>query len=245
MNRIILLLISAIFMAFFCDDAAAKPKPNMEACRGSNRLLLQFKVITRNTKIGASKLSGFPRTQHFSAGYDQEIIGDCAPLLFAYNETNYYFPKSTVVTYESGPPNREPKLTFSKNQSLKDVLAIDSNENHPSGIEGRFIMATNVVTSWTPGTSTGKYLGLWREGATSKVYAFSKQSNGRFTVPKLIFKSSLPLRSIAYFPFSHSGSGRIHLVQELGKGRVRLFSLDWDYSKYPCKRGEYCGMFPY
>lgn len=101
-------------------------------------------------------------------------------------------------------------------------------------------MAHRVGFRRDEGVLKTDYVGLWRDDRRSAVRAFSSLPDGGFTAPVPVLTSSLPLRSVTYFPAPDTPSGRLGLVQEGPRGETRLISLDWSHpglSASSCRRG--------
>lgn len=107
--------------------------------------------------------------------------------------------------------------------------AMTSEISAPSGVGGVFAGAARVGgRRHADGGLEEHYLGLWRDSGSSVIAAFSKSATGAYTAPLRVLTSTLPLRSLSYFPSPDSPSGRIGLVQETADG-PHLLSLDWHH----------------
>ena len=73
----------------------------------------------------------------------------------------------------------------------------------------------------------GDFVGVWKVGKRWLVQSFSQRNDRTFTQPRQVFASSLPLRSVMYFPGPDTPSGRLEVVQEQPNGAVRLLAFDW------------------
>jgi hypothetical protein len=73
----------------------------------------------------------------------------------------------------------------------------------------------------------GDFVGVWKIGGSWRVQSFSQRDDRTFTQPRAVFASSLPIRSVMYFPGPDTPSGRLEVIQEQPNGTVRTLAFDW------------------
>lgn len=73
----------------------------------------------------------------------------------------------------------------------------------------------------------GDFVGLWQVGGKWLVQSFSMLADESFTAPRPVLTSSLPLRSVRYFPAPDTPSGRLEVLQEQPNGSVRSLAFSW------------------
>jgi hypothetical protein len=100
---------------------------------------------------------------------------------------------------------------------------LESKNPHPQWSAGTFVMAAHV--GGRAGAEGTYYVGLWRGQGRYTVAGFWSREGG-FSVPRKLLDSTLPLRSVAYFPAPDSNSGSLFLVQDMG-GVLRLSRYFW------------------
>ena len=107
----------------------------------------------------------------------------------------------------------------------------DQVDGAPPVLPGaQFVMAAYVGGRRDGDRVTSNYLGLWQRGLESVVATFSRTDGRAAGKVEPLFRSSLPLTSIAYFPSVDTETGRIGLVQQVDAGVVRLIGFDWDHT---------------
>jgi hypothetical protein len=113
----------------------------------------------------------------------------------------------------------------------RDASAFEDEYDRRTAIERRSprfagtpLLSSDRVNSRRIG---GDYVGVWKVGRRWLVQSFSQLDDRTFTQPREVFASSLPLRSVMYFPGPDTPSGRLEVVQEQPNGAVRLLAFDW------------------
>lgn len=150
------------------------------------------------------------------------LDGTCAGRLQAFRMADLYLSETLALRLgEDG----QPHPSSDDATGYRALFAIGAGQPHPTAPRGDFVMATSVQAGAT-GDGAGEFVGLWRQGAVSTLYAFSRDAGGRFGAARPLLDSRLPLRSVSYFPGPDSPSGRLGLVQEAA-GEIRLISIDW------------------
>ena len=91
-------------------------------------------------------------------------------------------------------------------------------------LEGTPLLSSDRVNSRRVG---GDYVGIWKVRKRWLVQSFSLLADGTFTQPRAILSSSLPLRSVMYFPGPDSPSGRLEVIQAQPNGSVFMLGFDW------------------
>lgn len=71
------------------------------------------------------------------------------------------------------------------------------------------------------------FVGVWHVGGKWLVQSFSQLEDRSFTEPRTVLTSSLPVRSVMYFPAPDTQSGRLEVVQEQPNGRARTLAFEW------------------
>ncbi|MGH8076118.1 MAG: hypothetical protein ACREPE_02170 [Lysobacter sp.] len=143
-----------------------------------------------------------------------------------------YFSGPTVLELVDGSRFADASMASPNDENVVAIAAVDP---HPQNVAGTFVMAARV-NSFGPTSAGGNFVGLWRDDVGVRLYAFTRDNAGAFSDPKLVLSSTLPLRSVSYFPAPDSPSGRLGLVQEAGD-EIRLLSLDWYHPQvYPPRR---------
>jgi hypothetical protein len=105
--------------------------------------------------------------------------------------------------------------------------AIAAGDDHPAWDKGEFVMATRVdIRRTSDGAVTESFIGVWKGRKASTVGVFRKAPNGSFSSPSALLVSSLPIRSVSYFPSPDAPSGRIGITQEAPES-VRLVNASW------------------
>lgn len=156
------------------------------------------------------------------------VTGPCVGLAQSYGATG-------IVTFSNGAAvtlNGSPRISDGRNGEafFAKYKAISADDQHPAYENLAFVMATAVSKRFAPDGKViaDNYAGIWRKGDMSVVASFSKSSDGSFTEPRVLLKSSLPLKSITYFPNPDSPAGSLGLIQERGK-KITLISLHWSH----------------
>jgi hypothetical protein len=109
-------------------------------------------------------------------------------------------------------------------------FVLKPGEKHPAWDKGEFVMATRVDTRRSSdGAVTDSFIGVWkgRRGA-STVGVFRREPDGSFSAPSVLLTSSLPIRSVSYFPSPDTPSGRVGVTQEAREG-LRLVNASWSH----------------
>jgi hypothetical protein len=75
----------------------------------------------------------------------------------------------------------------------------------------------------------GDFVGLWRVGQRWQVMSFSQRADRSFTVPRSLLTSSLPIRSLLYFPAPDTPTGRLELIQDQPNGEPRGLAFHWSH----------------
>ncbi len=91
-------------------------------------------------------------------------------------------------------------------------------------VAGMDLLSSDRVNSRSVG---GDFVGVWRVGGKWLVQSFSQLEDRSFTAPRPILTSSLPVRSVMYFPGPDTPSSRLEVVQEQPNGTVRSLAFNW------------------
>ena len=115
---------------------------------------------------------------------------------------------------------------------LKGRTAFDAEGLEPAQVPSirgmRLLDADNYEYYRVGSVLRTRYVGLWTNGRRWTVASFSPPSTGGKPVPPSpVFHSTLPLRSVTYFPGIHGGAGLLWVVQVTATGTVRTIGLNW------------------
>ncbi|MEH6419849.1 hypothetical protein [Pseudomonas sp. CGJS7] len=209
--------------AVAAGDSARKPQA--ADCSAASQALLKLRLTPGDTEGARSSLN-FAANEQLKLGDVSRLEGDCAQRLMAFRMADLYLSEQVALRLGD---DGQPRPSGDDAAGYRTLYAIDSKQAHPETIAGEFVMATRVESA-APGTQAGEFVGVWRGTSASKLYAFSRDAAGRFGAPRLLLDSTLPLRSVSYFPAPDSPSGRLGLVQQ-APGEIRLISVDWFHPK--------------
>lgn len=137
------------------------------------------------------------------------------PTAYVYKFGNIYLrdETGTLVTSFNSPT-----------ASFTDRLG--PSDRHPIWT-GEFLTASQV--NGDPDSKAGEYVGLWRQGSTWSVAAFSC-SDSSCTPPQELMTSSVPVLTVTYGnPAPDANIGTISLIQQVPNA-LRLVAVDWDHS---------------
>ena len=149
------------------------------------------------------------------------LSGRCTPLVQAAlldkigfsNGNVYQIEPEGIVPWQSlMPVFEQPKL---------DESAIPEFPN------AQFVQADDVGWHRTETGLAKRYVGLWRQAGSWLVADFKVLEGGKTIDVQPLLSSSLPLRSVSFFPAPDTPSGSLWLVQEEPSGNVRLIRLGW------------------
>lgn len=191
------------------------------ACSAGSPALRELRLIPGDGAGARDSLRWLVPGQ-LKLGDVSRLEGACAGRLQAFRMADVYL--SDAVALQLGEDG-QPHPSTDDAAGYRAVFAIGPGQPHPTAPPGEFVMATAVQAS-APGDRAGEFVGVWRQGSASKLYAFSRDAAGGFGAARPLLESSLPLRSVSYFPAPDSPSGRLGLVQEAA-GELRLISIDW------------------
>lgn len=149
--------------------------------------------------------------------------GPCAASVRAFVMDHVFLTNGRAFAVKAPDGGLAPLTGISMRES-----SLSPRDAHPRG-GGEFVMGYRMGYRRDDGALATNYLGLWRDEGRSVVRAFSSLPAGRFTDPVPVLTSTLPLRSVTYFPAPDTPSGRLGLVQEDPRGGTRLISLDWSH----------------
>lgn len=93
-------------------------------------------------------------------------------------------------------------------------------------LDGKPLLSSDRVNATSTG---GDYVGVWEISGKWVVQTFSWFRSGSFTTPRPILTSTLPIRSVSYFPDIDTPSGQLEIVQELRDGRTRALAFNWSH----------------
>ncbi len=153
------------------------------------------------------------------------LQGECAHGLQAFLMSDLYLSGGVALRLDG---NGQPQPSDEAAAGSSHLLAIKAGQPHPR-VPGKFLMAAQVNASG-PDTQAGDFVGLWALAGRWRVGAFSRDASGGFSAVRTLLESSLPLRSVSYFPASHAQAGRLALVQVAGE-EMRLISLYWSHPR--------------
>jgi hypothetical protein len=218
---------TALLAAGACTAFAAEVPP--ASAKGPSCATLEGRALAlRQTQAQPDLARG---TLQFAPGIAPNMIryvhtdilsGTCAGAVQAFRMGNVFLSDGQAVAVQS-----TGEFTPRAGVTLREG-AITAKQPHPRAA-GTFVMGFRVNAGRRDGSVGGDFVGLWREKDRSVVRAFSILPGGRPGAPVTILTSTLPLRSVTYFPAPDSQSGRLGLVQEAPSGEVRLIGLDWSH----------------
>ena len=87
----------------------------------------------------------------------------------------------------------------------------------------RFVDADDYIES------EGRYVGVWTDGSTWLVGSF--RLSPASTQIRPLFRSTVPLKSVSFFPSIDTPSGQLWLVQEGKPGDVRVITVGWTHER--------------
>jgi hypothetical protein len=220
-----LAIASALLIAQACTALpAARAQSGGQSCASAGPEALQLADAEPTAARQSLEFAPGSATGTLTVVGSRVVSGPCEAELRAFILDNLYLPGGRVLA-------RSPSgtgLVAQSGASIED-RALWADDPHPDVRDGQFVMAFQVNFRRDAAGLTTDYVGLWRTGARSVVQAFSKLPDGRFTEPRPVLTSRLPLRSVTYFPAPDSRSGRLGLVQDGPAGETRLISLDWSH----------------
>lgn len=130
----------------------------------------------------------------------------------------------TVLEASSGP---EFGYRISDSLGFSDSYDTRNEAERKLPLIGSYpLLASARVNAKTKG---GDFIGVWKIDGRWAVQAFSQKSDGTFTKPESVFTSSLPIRSVEYFPAPDSPSGSLFVVQEQPDGQARAIQFFWSH----------------
>jgi hypothetical protein len=87
----------------------------------------------------------------------------------------------------------------------------------------RFVDADDYIES------EGRYVGVWTDSSTWLVGSF--RVSPASTQVRPLFRSTVPLKSVSFFPSIDTPSGQLWLVQEGKPGDVRVITVGWTHER--------------
>jgi len=166
------------------------------------------------------------KDSHALAGRSLRLTGACANDVSGYN-----LGEAVLATGEG--------FTFSLSYEIKSseiakkVTMPDAVKEAPEIFDGgRFVMATKVQAVRISDDLYFDYLGLWSSSGTSVVASFRTSEKGGATMPRVLFRSSAPIKSISFFPSPDSPAGTISLAQIVDPESVQLSTYRWNHEAW-------------
>lgn len=81
------------------------------------------------------------------------------------------------------------------------------------------------------GAGEHRFVGLWNDGGRWTVATFTTRNVRDGGKPRELFHSSLPLRSLVFFPSVDTPAGQIWIVQEGPAKEVRVIAVHWRHER--------------
>lgn len=192
--------------------AALPPQACVESTDRLASLTLQpaDPAVTKASIRWTDRASAGPGT--LARAYD--LTGDCASAVAGFVMSVGALETGESFAISSDALTRPEKPAW-------PLIEPDPIEGDPPSLPGgRFVMATAV-------NGSRDYLGLWQTDEGSVVATFVRRDGATVGKVEPLFRSSLPLTSIAYFPAPDTQAGLIGVVQQAGGGVTRLIDYDW------------------
>lgn len=149
------------------------------------------------------------------------LSGRCTPFVqaakmgligFSNGDVYQIKPDGIVPWQPLGPLFERPKL----------------NESQiPSFPNAQFLQAVDIGYVGTKMGLAKRYVGLWKQAGNWLIADFKVLEGGSIIQVQPLMRSSLPLRSVSFFPAPDAPAGSLFLVQEEPSGNVRLIRLGW------------------
>lgn len=149
------------------------------------------------------------------------LSGKCAPLVEAALMVNNIIGLSNGDVYQITTSGIAPwPLAYSRMFQRADL----SQSEIPDIPNAQFVHAVRVERG-------ERYVGLWKQKGDGLIVDFTVPAgSGQAADIRPLLRSSLPLRSVSYFPAPDTRSGGLYLVQETPSG-VRVIAFNWWHSE--------------
>lgn len=172
-------------------------------------------AIERTLRLPPGDLAG-----HMAIVSGHAVRGRCANAIRAYFLGNAIMSNGRVIAVSEHADRPAPGRTFDEAELITNAAAVPRIAGH------RFVTAVRIAYRQTPRGLETRFLGIWGQGGRSVVSSFARQPDGRYTVPRPVLYSTLPLRSIRYLPSPDTSAGRVDIIQDGSSGEKRLVALD-------------------
>lgn len=161
---------------------------------------------------------------HSMAGRSIRLSGPCATTVSGYNLGETVLATGEGFTFL-------PNYQIAPSAIATRVTAPTVVQAAPSAYHGaRFVAATRVQYVSVAGELYSDYLGLWNSSDRSIVASFRVSAKGKSDEPRILFESSMPLRSVSFFPSPDAPSGTVSVSQVTSLNTTHLFTYQWNHS---------------
>lgn len=155
---------------------------------------------------------------------NRRISGPCARSVKAF--------LVSTATLESGEGfDFDPQGAVSPREAASQLEPAVLAASAPAG-HGQFVMATRVDGRNDPQGVLTNYLGLWRKGNQWTVASFSQRGKDNVGAVKPLLTSTVPVKSITYFPAPDTRSGQISLTLQETPRTTNLLGFSWYHPQW-------------
>ena len=223
------LFVPAFVAAIGCQSLSqAEPSPQetqtvLQSCSASAASAkLRLDPVAEDTVAATIRADPRARAARFDIVEALAVSGACAGALRMVRMDNVLLADGSALrrTADNELMPRDPL-------SLAEET-IDQGEAHPQG-PGKFVMAFRAGYRRVDDTLKTDYVGIWQDGKRAVVAGYTSSPDAGYTTPRTVLSSSLPLRSVSYFPAPDTRSGRLGLLQKQADGTLRLIGVDWSH----------------
>lgn len=159
--------------------------------------------------------------EELSTTFVTTYSGPCAPLIAESNLGQIRLSNGAVYVFRDGSfvPKDGPLTLFEPSSLGAGQI--------PEFGDARFIHSEEFEVRRIGGGLERRYVGVWQDGASWIVAEFKVSIGGEVSEPRPLLRSSLPLRSVSFFPSPDTNSGSLYLVREATENEVRVARLSW------------------
>lgn len=149
------------------------------------------------------------------------LSGACAKTVASYDAQQIILTSGlSFVVQVNGDLDVDPQRRKPERAKLGDV-----HLTHRAGYD---LMMADPILYQAKRTS---YLGLFKGRSDYVIARFDVAAGRASSDLEVLIRSKKPMISADFFPAVDTLTGQIGLVQQDGKGRVRLYAFDWDHGR--------------